>query len=477
MVKEKKPKSPPKKNISLLSILLFFITGSVVGLLILAGLGYYFFENSYQNKVYPGIMIDYMDFGGKSQHDIETFYSEKSKPLRSMKLTLFYGDQLATISAGDLSLSYDGKLSGAQALSIGRSGKFLTDLYQKWKAYSGEINLSSSLKMNTGLIDDTLDALANGIDVNPDNALFQFENGKVTLFHMSKSGLKVDKEQTKNTVLTRFRTLVKSGSGQPDDFNVPLAVKELKPDITTESSNNFGIKELIGVGNSKFAGSIPGRVHNVILAANRISGHLVAPGEIFSFNKALGDVSANTGFQPAYIIKNGRTVLGDGGGVCQVSTTLFRAALNAGLPVTERHAHAYRVGYYEQDEGPGLDATVYDPGYDLKIKNDTDNYILIQAKSDSGNYLLSFEIYGVSDGRKSEITKPIIFSQTSPPPDLYQDDPTLPAGTVKQVDWKAWGAKVSFTYKVVRNNEVLQQATYFSNYQPWQSVFLRGTKT
>ena len=231
---------------------------------------------------------------------------------------------------------------------------------------------------------------------------------------------------------------------------------------------------MVGKGISYFRGSIPSRIHNIQLASLKMNGILIPPGETFSFNKTLGDVSQSTGYQEAYIIKEGRTILGDGGGVCQVSTTLFRAVLNAGLPILERHAHAYRVSYYEQNSDVGLDATVFDPTADLKIKNDTLAHLLIQTQFDPKNSRLTFELYGTSDGRKITLSKSRIWDQTPPPPDLYQDDPTLPPGKVKQIDWKAWGAKVAFDYKVERNGEILQNRTFYSNYRPWQAIYLRG---
>ncbi len=167
--------------------------------------------------------------------------------------------------------------------------------------------------------------------------------------------------------------------------------------------------------------------------------------------------------------------MGDGGGVCQVSTTLFRAALKAGLPILQRQAHAYRVSYYEQDSPPGFDATVYDPTADLKIKNDTPAHILIQPTFDSKKMILTFDIYGTSDGRIATTSKPKITDQVAPPEDLYQNDPTLPAGTIKQIDWKAWGSKATFNYSVERNNEIIYKKTFVSNYRPWQAVYLRGT--
>ena len=225
------------------------------------------------------------------------------------------------------------------------------------------------------------------------------------------------------------------------DRQVALPVAIVKPKVLISDINNLGINELIGQGVSRFAGSIPNRIYNVTLTASKINGVLIPPGEIFSFNRTVGDITAATGFKQAYVIKEGRTVLDDGGGVCQDSTTVFRAALNAGLPITQRTAHAYRVGYYEQGFPPGLDATVYYPSVDLQFKNDTGRHILLQAYT--SGLTLYVNLYGTSDGRISKLTTPVIKSQTPPPPELRQDDPTLPKGTVKQVDWSAWGANVS----------------------------------
>lgn len=346
-----------------------------------------------------------------------------------------------------------------------------------WVDVQNAIEKITVKENDSDILDETLGNLANSIDIAPADALFQFESGKVTAFKPAESGRRLNQKKAKELVHSYVTTLTRIDSPniKPVAFSLPIDVES--PKITTENSNQYGIKELIGVGSSKFKGSISGRVANIVLSASRINGHLIPPGSIFSFNDTLGDVSASTGFQPAYIIKSGRTVLGDGGGVCQVSTTLFRAALDAGLPIVERNAHSYRVSYYEQDSSPGIDATVFAPSYDLKFKNNTDNYILIQAKPDAKNYSLIFEIYGTSDGRLAEITKPTILSQTPPPPDLFQDDPNLPVGEVKQVDFRATGAKVNFDYKVVKSGEVITQQSFFSNFAPWQAVFLRGTRT
>lgn len=320
-------------------------------------------------------------------------------------------------------------------------------------------------------IDNIVSTVASKYNSPPQNSRFVINAGKVKEFAPAKDGILVDQEELKKEILNSLDGLSQK---QTTKVNIQIPVVRTPPKLTTGQVNNLGIQTLIGKGVSHFRGSISSRIYNVTLAASRLNGILIAPGETFSFNDALGDVSELTGYKQAYVIKEGRTVLGDGGGVCQVSTTFFRAALDAGLPIIERHAHSYRVGYYEQGFPPGIDATVYAPSVDLKVKNDTPGHILIQTKVDKNTYTLTFELYGTDDGRIASTTKPIVSNVTPPPEDLYVDDPTLPTGQIKQIDWKAWGASVKFSYTVTKNHEVVYRKTFYSNYRPWQAVYLRG---
>ena len=316
--------------------------------------------------------------------------------------------------------------------------------------------------------------LAAGIDRRAENALFNYVgSGKVQEFQPAREGVQVKQDELTGLMVNNLIDLEKDDK---KEAAVEIPVIKTEPVIKTAEVNNLGITELIGRGESDYTGSIANRVFNLKKAAGYMNGILVAPGEVFSFNKYVGDISPEGGYKQAYVIKEGRTVLGDGGGVCQVSTTLFRAVLNAGLPVEERTAHAYRVHYYENDSQPGFDATIFTPTTDFKFKNDTPTYVLVQTRVDEARRKLVFELYGTSDGRKATLSKAKVWDVTPPPPDLYQDDPTLPVGTVKQVDWKAWGAKVTFDWKVTRGDEVLQERTFYSNFRPWQAVYLRGTK-
>ncbi len=313
--------------------------------------------------------------------------------------------------------------------------------------------------------------LAAQVDYPPQDALFRMEGARVAAFRPSVDGKALDQE---GALLILQNYLQDANAVPSTTLTLPIVVTTAT--IRTDSINNLGIKELLGRGVSKFAGSIPGRMHNIRLSAQRISGVILKPGEEFSFNASVGDVSKETGYQPAYVIENGKTILGDGGGVCQTSTTLFRAVLKAGLPVLERHPHAYRVGYYEQNSTPGFDATVFSPTVDFKFKNDTPAHILVQAIYDTGTATLTTEIYGTSDGRAVSISAATITNEVKPPPIKYQDDPTLPKGVTKQVDWSAWGANVAFRRTVTRGGEVLSDTTFRSAYRPWQAVYLVGTQ-
>lgn len=469
---------------------LSFSLGFLFGVLILSFGAFLTFEKNYQGRIYPGVKILGTDFGGRKKEDVKSFLEEKNLPFEALTISFEGKEKVATLSGKSINLGFDAKLSSTQAVSLGRSGNLFSRILIKWQLLTRGVELLPLFKWDKEPLEETLTRLAKEVDILPQNALFKFlpaahrpdeqseasENGKVVAFRLSKKGRKVDIEKTLEALEKKLSLLVKEASF-PSKLKIPLQVKVIEPKVTTAEANNLGVEALLGRGVSYFRGSSRERIHNIALASSRLNGVLIAPEEIFSLNAALGDVSQATGYQSSYIIKEGKTVLGDGGGVCQVSTTLFRAALASGLKILERHPHSYRVSYYEQGGfSPGIDATVFAPNVDLKIKNNTPAYILIQTKLSYSTSSLIFELYGKKDERIVEISKVKIWDQRPPPPDKYIDDPTLPKGKVKQIDWKAWGAKTSFSYKVTKGGEVLEEKTFYSNFLPWQAVFLRGTK-
>jgi len=450
------------------------MAGFVISGLTLLSIVIIIFQYNYSVKAIPGIFVENTYLGEKTYDEIIYIFEEKNKNIGGSTFTLSYEDEVATVSANSLHIGYDAKLIAEQAIGLGKSSNILSNFFIITNSYLNGINLNSSYTVDEKKLAETIKPFEDKAFKPPVNAEFVIENDKVAKFTQSEDGQTLDKEKLEKYILDRIPAIIHSEG--PREYELAIPVTKVEPEITTEEVNSYGIEEKIGEGVSYFAGSIPNRIHNIGTAAGKIDGTLVPPGEEFSFNKNVGDISRLTGYKEAYVISGGRTILGDGGGVCQVSTTLFRAMLDAGIPITERNAHSYRVGYYEQNSPVGIDATIYVPSVDLKFVNDTGNYILIKADFSAEEQRLTFNMYGKNDGRVSTISEPVVLNRTPAPPPLYEDDPTLPVGVTKQVDYAASGAYVQFKRTVVKNGETIIDETYSSRYSPWQAVYKVGTK-
>ncbi len=325
------------------------------------------------------------------------------------------------------------------------------------------------VKFNEDALRAGLADLAQQIDRAPENARFTF-NDDTHQLDVIKPG-KIGRALDITTTLTRMTDALTRG-----DQRVTLAVNEQRPDFYDDAkAADLGITELVATGQTFYAGSSAERMKNINAAAASQHGIIVKPGEVYSFDQNLGDVSLDNGYAEALIIYNGQTVKGVGGGVCQVSTTAFRAAFAGGYPIIERWPHAYRVGWYERGFGPGLDATVFSPYVDFKFKNDTPYHILIEAYANDAAGRLTFKFYSTSDGRQVTISDPVIENVIPHPADKIEEDPTLSAGTRQQVDYAADGADVTVKRTVTRNGQVISEDQVFTRYQPWQAVFKVGT--
>ena len=314
-------------------------------------------------------------------------------------------------------------------------------------------------------LSDIVENWAQQVYRPPLDARFDYDpkSGQLIELAPSATGYELDVAATVAGVVAA----IESGQKQ-----VELAVNEVKPAVASEDAANFGIKELVAKGVTKFAGSSKARVKNIEVAASKFVGVVIAPDEVFSFNKYVGDVTAANGFEDSLIIAGDRTAVGVGGGVCQVSTTVFRASFFGGFPTVERWAHGYVVGYYGP---PGIDATVYTPKVDFKFKNTTGNYILIKPIVDKSRGILTFEFYGTKPGWKVEVGKAQYTNKQAPPPPLYIEDPTMPPGKVVQFDWAVAGLDAAVPRKVWdKDGNVLIDEVLKSQYKPWQAKFRFG---
>lgn len=432
------------------------------------------YEQQNRDKIYPGIKVGNINVSGKNQEEVLLLFEAKNKSFSQATFTFVHGEKTATVSGEKLRMGYNARLIADQAYSLGRTGNLFADLFNKGLAWQQGLLLRPSYAIDGQVLTMTLTDIAKDITIVPVDAIFEMENNRVIAFRPSTDGKAIDQALIEETILSFIPNIIENPTSK---FTLQIPITIAKPAVSLEDTNNMGIKQHLGKGVSKYTGSNANRIHNVALATSTIDGTIVPAGQTFSFNDTLGDVSVFTGYKQGYVIRGNKTVLGDGGGVCQVSTTLYRAILNAGLPIVERHPHSYRVRYYEQESHPGFDATVYAPGFDLKFKNDTGYAILIEAYADFENDLVVFDLYGTGDGRDVAISTPVVTNQIPAPEDLYQDDPTLPVGVVKQIDFRASGATATFDRTVSRNGEMLISEKIVSKYHPWQAVFLRGTKT
>lgn len=294
------------------------------------------------------------------------------------------------------------------------------------------------------------------VDFNP-------ANGEITVISPSQIGRTLNVDAT----LEAIRQAALSPERQA---TLPLTL--VAPAVNMHAIEALGIKELVAEGTTNFKGSSADRVHNIAVAAAAIDNTVVPPGAVFSFNQAIGDVSKEYGYKDSLIIWGDRTAVGIGGGVCQVSTTVFRAAYYGGFPIEERWNHGYVVGWYGT---PGLDATIYTPHIDFKFRNTTDNYLIIKSELNEARGTLTFKFYGTKPPWLIEVTGPEVLKETPPPPPTYQKDASLAPGEVRQVEWASRGMDVVWR-RVIRDSEgnVLRDEALKSSYTPWAAYYLVG---
>ena len=245
-----------------------------------------------------------------------------------------------------------------------------------------------------------IETLASQVNIAKTEPALEINGDVATKFSPPTTGLTLNPW---DTTLMALKTLETSATG------TPLVVNTELPQNSLASTNNLGIKELVGFGQSNFRGSPKNRIHNIKVGVGKMTGVIVKPGEEFSFNKYLGPVEKEFGFLPELVIKSEGTVPELGGGLCQVSSTTFRAAMNAGLPITQRKNHSYAVQYYAPQ---GTDATIYPGVIDIKFLNDTPGNMLIWPYF-KDTYTLVFEFWGTKDARKVTLEKPIVYDRKS----------------------------------------------------------------
>jgi vancomycin resistance protein YoaR len=334
------------------------------------------------------------------------------------------------------------------------------------------------VSVSTQSMEQFLTQIAPLVDRAPRNARFYFDDssGQLVLLEPAVVGRTLDVAATQQAINAGLLR---------GEHAVPLALNLAQPQAPDEATAAaLGIDGQVSSYTSYFRGSSAARLTNIQAAAARFHGLLVPPESVFSMAEALGDVTLENGYAEALIIFNGRTITGVGGGVCQVSTTLYRAAFFGGYPIEQRYAHAFRVYYYEQrpERGTdnrlaGLDATVYVPLVDLKFRNDRPSWLLMETYFNPEEYSLTWKFYSGGGTRYVDWSTSGPRNVIPAPEPLFQEAADLPAGSCRQVDYAADGADITVRRDVYRDGALLFSDTVQTHYEPWRAIYQYGAGT
>ncbi|MBI3160253.1 MAG: VanW family protein [Chloroflexi bacterium] len=332
--------------------------------------------------------------------------------------------------------------------------------------------------LNAAKLRAVLEPLGPVLTRDPHNARFIFndETRQLEVIQPSLDGRRLLVEESIQHINQRL------GEGA---HTIELVFDLQAPEVSSSATAaDLGITELVSDQTTYFYGSSAGRIQNIQTAGSRFHGLLIAPGAVFSMVENIGDISLDSGFTEAWIIYGDRTIKGVGGGVCQVSTTLFRTVFFGGFPIIERYSHSYRVYYYELNASgsvnpnlAGLDATVYAPIVDFKFQNDTPYWLLMEVYVNPGARSITWKFYSTNDGRQVAWSTSGLQNVKEALDPVYEESAELDAGEIKQVDWAVEGADVTVTRTVTRDGKVLYEDVIRTHYEPWATVCQYGPGT
>lgn len=262
-----------------------------------------------------------------------------------------------------------------------------------------------------------------------------------------------------------------------DHAAVTLPVQVEKPNVDGSDLSVFGITTLLGSGDSNYEGSEESRATNIGVGSKLLNNTLVPPGGIFSFNHAIGEITLDKGYVEAAVIAAERVGRDIGGGICQVSTTVFRAAFESGLPIVEGWPHLYRLGFYEQDGWPpGLDASIVQPegdpfgGGDFRFQNPSDSWLLVTSYADGARIYVN--IYGPDLGYTVAIDGPMMSDPIPPTADLEVVDWNAAPGTVTQSERAQAGLETRYVRTVTdRTGNVVVSDDWYTRFAPRGNVW------
>ena len=509
------------------SIFLFvFLPLLILALIVLFFSTIFALVNINKNTIIDGIYIQGIPVSGLTVEEAKTKISSEIQKQLSKEITLNHNDYSITISPSQINMSFDIDVAVNTAYSLGRSGNIFTNNFTILNALSSNLNVGPSIYYDTDLFDNLVaeintnlpDAVINPsyyidgnslIILNGKNGVIVDSNALIQeiLFLLTNSNdnividipvietlaknididaiyAEVHKEPVDAYYQTNPYVVYPSSNGLDFDISLDEAkaqlstyqeeyiipLKTLYPNVTTNQIGTEAFPDLLSEFSTSFTSSNSNRSTNIILAADKINGTVLMPGETFSYNQVVGQRTAAAGFKPAPAYLNGKVVQEYGGGICQVSSTLYNAVLYSNLEITERYNHGFKPSYVK----PGLDATVSWGGPDFKFTNNR-NYP-IKILCDTSGKILKIYIYGLKTDNDYTVVLDAQYISTVYAQTVYQKDSSLATGETRVIQSGSNGCKTA-TYKSLYDsagNLVSTECISRDTYNPHNKIIAVG---
>lgn len=373
--------------------------------------------------------------------------------------------KFSTDAARDLASSLESMISTPLVLAFEESGWFITQDQIRRALLINEDSGSPVVVLDRTQFQPLFNEIDETLGFEPVDGRLTYDAQRnwVTEFQPPIDGRGLDH----HALFDRIIQVAQSGESRVE---IPIIGRPAKQ--SQAGAESPLITTLLAAGESLFIDSADYRIHNIGNGSGLLHGAVVMPGEIFSFNEYLGTISPERGFIDGLVIIEDSTEDAIGGGICQVSTTMFRAAFWAGLPILERHKHLYRVRYYEQGGNLiGFDASIWQPALDLRFMNDTEGPIMVRTLFDRRRQRLRFELWGTPTGRSVEISDHQLRDWEDPPPDEWEITSDEGPDFKEQTEWAVEGVYAVLRRRVMVGDQVHLEDAFYSSFKSWPNRY------
>lgn len=517
--KEKSNRKLKKIFILIIPIILFLIIVSTIFAIL----------NINNEKIVKGVCVQGVDLSDMTEQEALNVLKEKIEKILKNDISLVYGEYSTTITPEQIEFKLNYEEAVNEANSIGKKNNILIDNFNILKAKIFKTNIKIKNEYNKEILQDIIKNINSELPGAVKEVSYEIDNDKL-IITKGNSGIYIDSEKLKNDIINNinsqlidikndiqipvkeknadpidiekiYREIYKESkdayieedpfklhveedgldfaismeeakkiiSEEKDSYEIPLKIDKAK--VKTEDLGDKLFKETLSKFTTIYDAGNTSRGTNIAIAARTINNTVILPGETFSYNKILGNTTKEKGYQLGTAYVGGKVVPAYGGGICQVSTTLYNAAIYANLEIVERYNHSYSVSYVSGSR----DATVSYGGRDFKFKNSRTYPIKIVASAKNG--VISVSLKGIKEEKEYDIEITSTTLSTTPYQTTYQDNPNLEEGKQKVIQVGHNGIK-SKAYKTVKYNGKVISKTLLSadTYQPMNRVIEKGTK-